>query len=51
MNSAEEHQALEETLEILSDERALAALIESEQDVREGRLFALDAVIRDLGLG
>jgi prevent-host-death family protein len=48
--SLEEYDALEETLEILEDEDALAALRESAEDVREGRLFSLDEVRRELGL-
>jgi antitoxin YefM len=49
--SAEEQELLEETLEILQDEELLRALRESEQDVRDGRLIALDDVRRELGLG
>lgn len=48
--STEEWEAVEETLEILQDEDALAALRESEEDVRAGRLFSLDEVRRELGL-
>ena len=48
--STEEWEALEETLEILQDEEALAALRESEEDVKAGRLFSLDEVRRELGL-
>lgn len=47
---AEEHEALEETLEILQDEEILAALRESEDDVTAGRLKTLDEVRRELGL-
>lgn len=49
--STEEWEALEETIEILQDEELLAALRESEEDVRAGRLFSLDEVKRELGLG
>ncbi len=49
--SADEYEALEETLEILNDEETLAALRESEADVQAGRVFELDAVRRELGLG
>jgi antitoxin YefM len=49
--SAGEYEALEETLEILNDEDTLAALRESEQDVQAGRVFGLDSVRRELGLG
>nr|MBA3381880.1 type II toxin-antitoxin system Phd/YefM family antitoxin [Actinomycetota bacterium] len=48
--STEEWEALEETLEILQDDETLAALRESEQDVKAGRLFSLAEVRRDLGL-
>jgi antitoxin YefM len=48
--SAGEYEELEETLEILQDEDTLAALLESERDVKAGRLFTLDAVRRELGL-
>jgi antitoxin YefM len=49
--SADEYEALEETLEILGDEDTLAALRESEEDVKAGRVHRLDAVRRELGLG
>ncbi len=48
--STEEWEALEETLEILQDEETLAALRESEEDVKAGRLFSLEEVRRELGL-
>ncbi len=48
--STEEYEALEETLEILQDEETLAALRDSEKDVKAGRLFSLDDVRRELGL-
>jgi len=48
--STEEWEALEETLEILQEDETLAALRESEQDVKAGRLFSLAEVRRDLGL-
>ena len=48
--STDEWEALEETLEILQDERSLAALRESDEDVRAGRMFSLDEVRRELGL-
>ncbi len=48
--STEEYEALEETLEILQDEESLAALRESEEDVKAGRVFSLDEVKRELGL-
>lgn len=46
-----EYDALEETLEVLHDEDLLAALRESEKDVRAGRLVSLREVRRELGLG
>lgn len=45
-----EYDAMEETLEILHDEKLLVALRESEQDVKAGRLHSLDDVKRELGL-
>jgi antitoxin YefM len=48
--SPEEWDAIEETLELLADDAALAALRESEDDVQAGRLFGLDEVRRELGL-
>lgn len=48
--STVEWEALEETIEILQDEETPAALRESEEDVRAGRLFSLDEVRRELGL-
>jgi prevent-host-death family protein len=48
--SSEEYEALAETLEVLDDDDALAALRESEADVRAGRVYSLDEVRRELGL-
>ena len=48
--SPDEWDAIEETLDVLQDEKTLAALRESEEDVRAGRLFTLDEVRRELGL-
>lgn len=48
--SPAEHEALEETLEILQDDDTLSALRESEDDVKAGRLLSLDQVRRELGL-
>jgi prevent-host-death family protein len=48
--SPDEWEALAETVEILQDEETLAALRESEEDVRAGRVFSLDEVRRELGL-
>lgn len=48
---AEEHEVLEETLEVLQDEELLQALRESEEDVGRGRLTPLREVRRELGLG
>jgi antitoxin YefM len=48
--SPQEWDAIEETLDVLQDEDALAALRESEKDVKAGRLFTLDEVRRELGL-
>jgi antitoxin YefM len=49
--SAQEYEALEETLEILDDEETLDALRQSERDVQAGRLSTLDEVRRDLRRG
>lgn len=46
-----EHEALEETLEILQDEATLSGLRESEEDVKSGRLYSLREVRSDLDLG
>ncbi len=48
--SAEEQEALEETLEILQDEALLEALRESQEDVTAGRVSTLAEVRRELGL-
>jgi antitoxin YefM len=48
--SPDEWDAIEETLEVLQDDETLAALRESEEDVKAGRLFTLDEVRRELGL-
>ena len=45
-----EYDAMEETLEVLHDEDLLAALKESEADVRAGRLTSLKDLRRELGL-
>lgn len=45
-----EYDALEETLEVLHDEDLLAALRESEEDVKTGRVHSLDEIRRELGL-
>jgi antitoxin YefM len=47
--SAVEYEALEETLDVLGDEKTLDALRDSERDARAGRLSTLDEVRRDLG--
>lgn len=47
--SSEEHEALTESLELLGDAAALESLRESELDVRVGRMYPLDEVIRELG--
>jgi antitoxin YefM len=49
--SSEEYEALTETLEVLEDDETLQALRESEADVREGRVYPVDEVRRELGLG
>lgn len=49
--SSDEYEAIVETLEVLGDEDTLEALRESEADVAEGRVYSLDEVSRELGLG
>lgn len=49
--SSQEYEALAETLEVLEDNETLEALRESEVDVQEGRVYRLDEVRRELGLG
>jgi len=48
--SMDEFESWEETVEVLSDEEAMAALKRSEEDVKAGRLVDWDEVKRDLGL-
>ncbi len=48
--ATDEYEALQETLEILDDEEALAALRRSDDDVAAGRVAEWDEVQRDLGL-
>lgn len=48
---SDEYDAMEETLEVLGDEELLAALRESEKDVKAGRVKSLAKVRRELGLG
>ena len=49
--SQREYESLVETLEVLSDEEALADLRKSEEDVRAGRVFDWEDVKRNLRLG
>lgn len=48
--SSQEWEALEETLEILSDPEAMEALRQSDEDVAAGRVHTWDEVKRELGL-
>jgi antitoxin YefM len=48
--STEEYEELAETLAVLQDQEAMAALRESGEDVKAGRLSSIDDVRRDLGL-
>ena len=50
MLPVEEYEAIEETIEVLEDEEALAALRESAEDVAAGRLERWEDVRRELGL-
>jgi len=49
--SSEEYEAIAETLEVLQDDETLEALRESERDVRQGRVYSIAQVRRELGLG
>jgi prevent-host-death family protein len=49
--SQEEWGAIDETLDVLRDEQTLDDLRASAKDVKAERLFSLDQVRRDLGLG
>jgi antitoxin YefM len=46
--SADEYEAIVESLELLDDDETLAALAESERDSRAGRVMTLDQVKRKL---
>ena len=46
----EEYEALVETLEILSDENAMAALRQGIKEARQGKLIPWDRAKRKLGL-
>ncbi len=48
--SLDEYESLQETIDVLSDEDTLAALRESEEDVKAGRTYSWDEVKRELGL-
>lgn len=50
MLSADEWEAVEETLDALADPELLGDLAASERDVAAGRLSSLDEVRRELGL-
>jgi prevent-host-death family protein len=47
--SADEWESWEETIEVLSDPELMAALERSEEDVKAGRLYTLDEVMKRLG--
>ena len=47
--SVDEWESLEETVDVLSDPEAMEALRLSEQDVKAGRLYTLEEVMRHLG--
>ena len=51
MLSQAEYEAVQETLEVLSDTPLLDALRESDDDVRAGRVESLDEVKRKLARG
>lgn len=47
--SVDEWESWEETVDVLSDPEAMEALRLSEQDVKAGRLYTLEEVMRHLG--
>ena len=47
--SAEEWESWEETIEVLSDPELMEDLRASEEDVKAGRLYTLDEVMKRLG--
>jgi antitoxin YefM len=49
--SSDEWDGIQETLDVLQDDVALDDLHESAEDVKAGRLFNLDEVRSELGLG
>lgn len=49
-SSSAEWESWEETMEVLADPELMAALAESEEDVKAGRVYDWDEVKRDLGL-
>jgi antitoxin YefM len=49
--SQDEYESLIETLDVVTDEEAMADLRASEEDVRAGRVFDWEDVRRHLGLG
>lgn len=48
--ASEELEGLLETLEVLSDERLVARLVEAEEELDSGGGFALDEIRAELGL-
>ena len=48
--SADEFESWQETLEILADPKALAAIKEAERDIKAGRVRSLEEVRARLGL-
>jgi len=47
--SVDEWESWEETIEVLSDPEAMEALRASEEDVKAGRLYTLEEVMKHLG--
>lgn len=47
--STAEYESWRETLEILSDEGLMKAIRQGEEDVRRGRVYDLDDVVKELG--
>lgn len=45
-----EVESLEATIEVLSDKETMKAIKESQEDIKHGRVYPLEDVIKELGL-
>jgi antitoxin YefM len=48
--SVDEWESWEETIEVLSDDELMESLRRADEDVKAGRLYTLDEVLKRLGL-